>query len=137
MATMESLILGFRAVEWLSQVRRNIRQNAQEYKAQAALPGANFAAIGAVMTADAQELLKTIHGIEDIASVPTRRTKLVEFLTVFGITLQQENAVLTELENAAEALRDATKTTKAQIDAASDAVLAAVANYDLPSRAAS
>lgn len=135
-ASLESMMLGFEAVRWLSNVRRNLRENAAAYKVQAAVQGADLTKIAAVMTADATELLKTIAAVKDIASTPARRTKLTDYLTIFGVTLANANAAVTELENAAVALRDASKTTKAQIDAAADAVLSSVTSHDLPVRTA-
>lgn len=134
MATLESLMLGHEAVRWLSNVRSNLRENAAAYKIAAARVGADLTKIAAVMTADATEILKTIEAVNGIAGDATKRAKLSEFLTVFGITIAQANGAVTELKNATTALRDAAKTSKVEIDTASDAVLSAVAEFTLPKR---
>lgn len=134
MATPESAILGMECLRWLSNVRANLRDNATAYKAQAAVVGADLTKLAGVMTADATELLKTIAAIETIAADATKRAKLVECLSVFSITLGTANSDVTELKNAAVALRDAVKTTKAEIDTAANAVLANVRSYELPKR---
>lgn len=133
MATMESAMLSMEVLRWASNVRRNMRDNAQAYKAQL-VGGTAVAEVATVMTDDAGEYLKTIGGLQQILGTPESKAKLIDGLSVYSIDITETEAEFATLETASIAQRDAPKKTAAEINTAADAVLAAVAPYELPQR---
>lgn len=133
MATFETASLGLNVFNWVSNVRRNIRENCQAYKAQITA-GRPVAGVAAIANADAAEYLKTIGGLDLYISDVNRRAKLLDALAVFGIDQTAAAAELSALRAAAEGQRDASKTTANQINNMANAILAGLPSYDLPAR---
>ena len=135
MATFESAELGIRVFQWVSNLRRNLRQNAEAYKTRLAR-GDTVAVVQGIADADAGQYLQTIGGLDLFVSDPAKRAKLLDGLSAFGILQADAVAELSSLRTAAEGQRDANKNTEAQITAMSNALLAYLPAYEYPRRLA-
>lgn len=133
MATFETAELGIRVFQWASNLRRNIRSNAQGYK-NALVAGRTPAQVAAVANEDAAEYLKTIGGLDLFISEPEKRTKLLDGLLVFGIAALEAQNELSALRAAAKGQRDANKNNAAQINGMADAILSGLPAYEYPER---
>lgn len=133
MATFETASLGLAVMQWVSNLRRSMRTNANLYKARLTA-GASVASVAAIANADAAQYLALLAGLDQYISDVDRRTKLLDGLSVFSINQSAASTELTTLRTIAEGQRDANKTTANQINGMANTILANLPAYDLPMR---
>lgn len=129
MAGFETVMMALQTMQNLENLRRNLRDNAQAYKAYLAA-GRPVPQIAAVMQGDALEYLRRLKWQKDIADTPARRAKLLDGLAAWGISEAEATAFYSELRQASVAQRDAVIVTGADVTATADAVLASVSTHD-------
>lgn len=129
MAALENFMLMLQTAQNLQGLRKDMRGNAVAYKAQVTA-GRPIADIAAVMNGDADQYLIRLGWMDRFLIVGAPRTKLLAGLSVIGATGQEMLDYYNEMKTASQNLRAAAKTTGAEINTASDAVLAAVAVND-------
>lgn len=125
--SLENVTLALHSIQNLEGLRLDMRRNALSYKANVA---EHFERVVEVMGRDAAEYLRRLGWQRAIAQDQAKRAKLVDGLQRLNIVISEAAGYLTELENAATALRDAPKTTAAEVTTAADAILAAVSPSD-------
>jgi hypothetical protein len=113
----------------LTGLQRDMHNNAVGHRAMAVAQNPAAAELRGYMDDCANTYLARLQWIIGLRNAPERRQRLVDMLATVGWTEQEIVDYVTELRNAAIALRDATKNNYAQIIAACDAMLAAV---DMP-----
>lgn len=113
----------------LTGLQRDMAQNALTHKAMAMAQSPSAAILATFVTDAALQYLRRLQWIIDLRADATRRQRLVDMLTSAGWTEQEIIDTVQALRQPAIALRDASKTTYAQISTACDALLAVV---DLP-----
>ena len=133
MATFETASLGLAVMEWVRNLRRDIRSNAAFYLAEIAR-GRPVGQLAALVAQHAGEYLALIGGLDLYISDATRRAKLLDGLAVFSINQATASAQLSALRTAAEGQRDAPRTSYAEITTLANSILSGLAAYDLPQR---
>lgn len=130
MATFEDIKLIFQAHTNLTNLRRDMRANAQAYK-DAVTAGKPVNGIVAVMTANTTEYLRRLAWSADAWSDLTIRAKVQSGLAALSIPQSELTGAYAELKAAADSERAAQTsgiTTNAGINSAADATLANVAS---------
>ena len=129
MATLEEYALARDTAQNLEGLRRDMRQNALGYKADRLSGRVPLATLTGVMSQDAVQYLRRLDWQDRVDAGPIR-VRLLNGLTALGLVASEVRAVVSELRAASAALRDAPKATDMDLDAAADAVLAAVTVHD-------
>ena len=136
MATFEEVNLAQQVVQTLADMRQDMRRNAERYKVRVNLTAAQRAgatkeeieaATSQNVRDEALGYLRRLRLIKNLFDVPPDRTKLLNGLTVLKLGTTEAQAIHDALLPPAIAQRDAARTTKAEIEAAADAILADVA----------
>jgi hypothetical protein len=119
-----------RIVEQISQnlvgLQNDIRRNAQAHKSMALAQSPDLATLQSFISDCVAEYLKRCKWIIDLRADPSRKARLLDALTKYGWTEADIVDVLTPMRAAVITLRDAPRTTYAQIISACDAVIVAV-----------
>lgn len=117
----------------VEQIQRNLVQlqgdmvrNANTHKAMVTAQSPDVTTLAGFVQDCAASYLTRLQWVIDLRNNPTRKARLLEMLALMGWTEADIVDVVTALRSAAIALRDAPKTSYAEITAACDAVLAAV-----------
>ncbi len=128
MATSEERRLANEAILEIERVRSNMRKNANAYKQQIGVRTA--VQIATVMKADADQFQRRLERLRRGFTTEPSRTKLIAGMVVDGVTRAELVADHTELNDAAQAVWDATITTDAQITTVADQILANVTEHE-------
>lgn len=119
-----------RIVEQIQQnlvgLQNDIRLNAFAHKAMAQAQSPDLATLQKYVADCVAEYLKRFKWVIDLRADPVRKARLLDALTKYGWTEADIVDVVTPMRAAVIALRDAPRTTYAQIVSACDAVIAAV-----------
>ena len=110
----------------LTGLQRDMHHNAVTHKAMAQSQSPNVDILATFVRDAALEYLRRLQWIIDLRANPIRRQRLVDMLASAGWTEQEVIDFVQELRNAAIALRDAPRTTYAEIIMACDQLLATV-----------
>jgi hypothetical protein len=126
MPTLQDHFLATQIIQNLGRLAPNMQDNAAAYKANA--KGKSAAALATEINADMDEFLRRIGWIESLAT--RNLSQMTASLQALGITVASANADKNAMKNAATAMKAATKTTQAEINTASDTMMAAVPTYE-------
>lgn len=110
----------------LTGLQKDMHNNALTHKAMAQAQSPALAVLQSFVADCAQKYLDRLQWIIDLRNNPTRRQRLVDVLAAAGWAEQEVIDYVTELRNAAIALRDAPRTTYAEIVTACDAMTTTV-----------
>ena len=127
MANFERIGLVFQVIQNVHGLMRNMRDNANGYKAQV-IAGRPINQIAAVMVADAQQYVIRIGWVTALAT--RNLTLLTNALTDLGLTITEANSLKATLLTAANHTIAASLTTGTEINTEADAILAAVPNME-------
>jgi len=134
MATIESAKLAIDFINWCSNLRKNIRDNANQYEIYIA-NGNSTEKVVELMTADAQEYLKTVAALEQLLADPEKKQKLLDGLALHGLDEKAAADELTVLRISAEKQLTDPKAGNQDITALSAAICDTTTEYVLPKRA--
>lgn len=119
-----------RVVEQIRTVLMNLqtamRNNAIAHKAMAQAQSPDLVTLQGFVSACALTYLGNLQWIIDLRNDPVKKQRLLDIVTLLGWTESDITSVVTPLRQAAVALRDAPRTTYAEIIAACDALLTSV-----------
>ena len=119
-----------RVVEQIRQnligLQNDMRHNALTHRAMAQAQSPALAILQGFVADAAAAYLTRMQWLIDLRNAPVRRQRLLDILTLMGWTEADITDAATPLRAAAVALRDAPKTSYAEIVTACDAVLASV-----------
>ena len=110
----------------LTGLQRDMHNNALAHKAMALAQNPPLAKLQEFVADSSQAYLTRLQWIIDLRNTPVRRQRLLDMLVTAGWTEQEIIDYVTALRGAAIALRDAPRSTYAEIAAACDAVIAVV-----------
>ena len=110
-------------------LQANMLDNAQTHRSQALVQNPALATLQGFVQSSAQSYLTRLQWVIDLRANPVKKQRLLDMLASVGWAEQEIIDLVQGLRQAAVALRDAPKTTYAEIIAACDAVIAAV---DMP-----
>ena len=110
----------------LTGLQRDMHHNAVTHKAMAQAQSPDLSTLATFVRDAVLEYLRRLQWIIDLRANPTRRQRLVDMLASAGWTEQEVVDFVRELRNATIALRDAPRTTYAEIITACDQLLATV-----------
>lgn len=134
MPTTEQMQLALDFMQNLQGLRRDMRRNAQSYKDTVTAGLVSLTAVLDVMRQDADQYQTVRLGryAQRLLSNAAVRTKLLAGMTAFGVALADLQSLYSELKTAADAFQTAATAaqTAADVNAAADALLAAVAAHD-------
>jgi len=133
MATIECAKLAIDFINWCSNVRKNIRENANQYAIYIA-KGNPTEKVVEVMTADAHEYLKTISALERILNDPENKQKLLDGLALHGLDEKSAIDELASLRASAEKQLSDAKTSAQEVTLLSAAICETTTEYVLPKR---
>lgn len=124
---MERLLLIFQTMQNIQGLRKNMRDNALGYKSAVAADAGKAAQIAVIMSQDATQYLARIQWQQNLLDGGANQSKMSEALSGLGSSLSEMQSKMSELQTAANNLSSALKTSVAEINTASDAVLSQVA----------
>ena len=110
----------------LTGLQRDIHNNAVAHKSMALAQVPPLAKLQEFVTDSVQAYLTRLQWIIDLRNNPTRRQRLLDVLVAAGWSEQEIADYVTALRNAVVALRDAPRSTYAEIITVCDVVIAAV-----------
>ena len=110
----------------LTGLQRDMVRNANTHKAMATAQSPPLATLQAFVADSAQEYLRRLQWLIDLRNDPVRRQRMVNILNQRGWTEADITDVATPLRQAAIALRDAPRSTYAEIITACNNLLATV-----------
>ena len=113
----------------ITGLQRDMVQNALTHKTMAQAQSPSVEVLATFVTDAAIQYVRRLQWIIDLRTNATRRQRLIDMLTSAGWTEQEVIDTVQALRQPAIALRDAPKTTYAEITTACDTLLAVV---DLP-----
>lgn len=113
----------------LTGLQRDMHNNAVAHRAMALAESPNLATLAAFVADSAAQYLRRLQWVLDVRNDPVRRQRVLDLLATVGWTEDEITGYVQELRQAAIALRDAPRTSYAEIVTACDAMLVAV---DLP-----
>lgn len=128
MATFETVGVVLQVIENIYGLVNDMRDNAAGYKTQAAVPGADLAALAAVMRADANLYLGRIGWISSLAI--RNSTMLSNALGIFGMTISDAVNLRTTLTSVCNHTLAAALNTQDNINTESDYITANVPSYE-------
>ena len=114
----------------LTGLQHNMRANAQRHRAQALAANPDVVTLAGFVQDCALKYLERLQWLIDLRNSPARRQRLLDMLTQMGWLETDITDVASPLRQAAIALRDAPKTTYAEIISACDSLLAFVDPID-------
>lgn len=103
--TIEQFILLQQILQNLSNLRKNMRENALEYKNSITV-GKSFTEVKNVMLADANEYLRRLKWIADITINTTNKQKVDAMMTTLGLSSLELYSQYNELKKSAQATID-------------------------------
>lgn len=133
MATREELLIAQDTLSWLNAVQRDLRKNATAYIAAIAANPRTILTpqLGAYVHGDANAMGAVLDRMNVFFQDATRKQKLVNGLTFYGITWATISSDWTVGRNACTAQAAADVSTDAAITNAANATLAAVPALDV------
>lgn len=130
MASLEEYTLARDSIHNVEGLRRDMRRNAAGYKSDVASARLTVVQAAEIMGQDAREYLRRLSWQDRVDTPGSLRVKLGNGFAVLGVVLAEVRLAVNEMRAAAEALRDASKATAAEINTTADAVLARVAAHE-------
>ena len=111
-------------------LQRDMRRNAETHKAMALAQSPDVATLRTFLVDCAAQYLKRLQWVIDLRNDPAKKQALLDVLVTQGVEDKDIVDGVTDLRQAAVALRDAPKGSYVAITAACDAVLATVDEAD-------
>lgn len=125
MATFQDHLLGDQIIQNLARMVPNMRDNANDYKANISKDAATLSLI---INGDISEFLRRIKWMEDLET--RNLTAYTNALAARALTVTQADNLRGALKTAALNLQTASKTTQTEINTACDSFLSAIPNYE-------
>jgi hypothetical protein len=126
--SIEASYIGQQLKDNIGRMVSNMRDNATQYKSDVASARLTVAQVAVIMVADADEFLRRIQLIVDLAT--RNNTKYQAALTSNGWPGSEVNSLRTTLVGSCDHVKAASLTTQAEIEAEADAILATVPIFE-------